>query len=297
MNFPELEPSTLLTPRDIRALANYQAIVPTKKKGQNFLLDPNTVRMIVERAKLKPGQGVVEVGPGLGSLTLGLLEAGHKVSAVELDPLLAELLPLTLTKKGFEAGNYAIANEDALKVRQLPIPNGALNPPTALVANLPYNVATPILLTLFERFDALEKALVMVQLEVARRIAAKPGNKVYGAPSVKVAWYGQSALAGSISRQVFWPVPNVDSALVEIKRNRTPREDEPGREAVFETIDAAFAQRRKTLRAALKQWASPFAPEEVLIRAGIDPNARGETLDVDAYIQLALAREEIRGEL
>lgn len=293
--FPILDTgSTLLTPRDIRLLADYQEIVPTKKKGQNFLLDPNTVRMIVEKSRVKAGDPVVEVGPGLGSLTLGLLEAGALLTAVELDSALAQILPQTLEQKGFSQSQYALLNADALQATELPLPVLSNQPPMVLVANLPYNVATPILLTFFERFDFLQRALVMVQLEVAERIAATPGSKIYGAPSVKAAWYGSRALAGRISRQVFWPVPNVDSALVEVNRDRIADPNEPSREAVFSVIDAAFAQRRKTLRAALKNWAGGSeAVDAVLNSAGIDSQSRGETLEVEQFIAIAKAKAEL----
>lgn len=289
---PALDRGTmLLTPRDIRALASNAGIVPTKQRGQNFLLDPNTVRAIVDRAGVSPGDVVVEVGPGLGSLTLGLLEAGALVGAIELDSALATLLPGTIEAKGAEPFHLALVNADALRVTELPQPSAATHAPTTLVANLPYNVATPILLTMFERFWSLDEALVMVQKEVAERIAAKPGSKIYGAPSVKAAWYGSSELAGKISRQVFWPVPNVDSALVRVRRNRTAKPGEPERELVFSLIDAAFAQRRKTLRAALKSWAGAgINPGDVCVRAGIDPQRRGETLTVEEFIALAAAR-------
>ena len=287
--------SALLTPRDIRALAEAGGIRPTKQKGQNFLLDPNTVRLIIDRSGVRAGEGVVEVGPGLGSLTLGLLEAGALVGAVELDDQLAALLPATIQEKGFAADAFALTHADALQVTELPVPAAAQAKgmaPTALIANLPYNVATPILLTMLARFDSLTHALVMVQKEVAERIAAGPGSKVYGAPSVKAAWYGSSELAGMISRQVFWPVPNVDSALVRVRRDRGAETGEPTRDAVFAVIDAAFAQRRKTLRAALKPLlGSSERIDAVLTAAGIEPQRRGETLVVDEFIQIAAAAE------
>lgn len=294
--FPELDAGTmLLTPRDIRALAEHAGIVPSKQKGQNFLLDPNTIRLIVERSGVSEGDAVVEVGPGLGSLTLGLLEAGAFVGAVELDPALADLLPLTLEAKGAQLDHFALLNADALAVTALPQPSAASHLPTMLVANLPYNVATPILLTLLEKCDHLSEALVMVQKEVAERLAAKPGNKIYGAPSVKAAWYGSRELAGKISRQVFWPVPNVDSALVRVRRDRSVHAAEPSRLLVFSLIDAAFAQRRKTLRAALKPWLLGRSLSDatgLCEAAGIDPQRRGETLEVEEFIALAAAVEE-----
>lgn len=289
--------TALLTPRDIRTLAAGAGIVPTKQKGQNFLLDPNTVRAIVERAGVRAGDSVVEVGPGLGSLTLGLLEAGAFVSAVELDEALAALLPSTVAAKGMDSQRLALVNADALRVTEIPLPSTSPHAPTKLVANLPYNVATPILLTFMERFANITEALVMVQKEVAERIAATPGSKVYGAPSVKAAWYGSSELAGKISRQVFWPVPNVDSALVRVRRDRPLTEGEPPRERVFGLIDAAFAQRRKTLRAALKAWeGARGSAGDLCEKAGIDPQRRGETLTVHEFIQLAAAAHPLGNE-
>ena len=293
--FPALDAGTsLLTPRDIRALAAYRGITPTKKRGQNFLLDANTVRAIVERAGVGEGDVVLEVGPGLGSLTLGLLEAGAHVGAVELDGALAEILPLTVEAKNLDLACLSLVKGDALALTELPVPEAASHAPTRLVANLPYNVATPILLTILERFDDLTEALVMVQLEVAERLAAKPGSKIYGAPSAKAAWYGSSELAGRISRRVFWPEPNVDSALVRVRRDRVREPGEAPREEVFEVIDQAFLQRRKTLRAALKTWAGGGERAgEILERAGIDPQRRGETLEVVEFIAIANAARDL----
>lgn len=282
----------LLTARDIRELAEAAGIRPSKQRGQNFVMDPNTVRTIVGRAGVEPGQAVLEVGPGLGSLTLGLLEAGADVVAVELDRGLAELLPLTLRARGVEESRYRLVHADALQVAELP--SLAAGQPTALVANLPYNVATPILLTMLERFPSLRSALVMVQSEVVERLTAGPGSRIYGAPSAKAAWYGRAEHAGRISRQIFWPVPNVDSGLVELVRHPEPLGDEAERAAVFAVVDAAFAQRRKTLRAALAGWAgSASRSEEVLRAAGVDPSVRGETLDIDAFRAIARAAETI----
>lgn len=283
----------LLTAREIRELAAAAGIRPSKQRGQNFVMDPNTVRTIVERAELTPGQAVLEVGPGLGSLTLGLLEAGTDVVAVELDRGLARLLPATLAARGVEEYRYRLLHADALQVTELPaLPRAG--EPTALVANLPYNVATPILLTMLERFEGLRTALVMVQTEVVERLSAGPGSRVYGAPSVKAAWYGRAELAGRISRQIFWPVPNVDSALVRLVRHERPLGDEQERARVFAVVDAAFAQRRKTLRAALGSWAgSPARAEQVLRAAGVDPGARGETLRVDDFRAIARADADL----
>lgn len=285
----------LLTARDIRDLAEAAGIRPSKQRGQNFVMDPNTVRTIVGRAHVEPGQSVLEVGPGLGSLTLGLLEAGADVVAVELDRGLAELLPLTLRARGVEDDRFRLVHDDALQVTELPaLPRAG--EPTALVANLPYNVATPILLTMLERFDSLRTALVMVQSEVVDRLIAGPGSRTYGGPSVKLAWYGRAVHAGKISRQIFWPVPNVDSALVELVRHEQPLGTAAEREAVFTVIDAAFAQRRKTLRAALAGWAgSAPRSEQILRAAGIDPGARGETLEIEQFRAIAQAERKLAG--
>lgn len=286
----------LLSARDIRELAETAGIRPSKQRGQNFVMDPNTVRTIVERAGIQPGQSVLEVGPGLGSLTLGLLEAEAHVIAIELDRGLARLLPSTLAARGVAEDRIRLIHADALQVTELPsLPR--VGTPTALVANLPYNVATPILLTALQRFEQLTTALVMVQSEVVDRLTAGPGSRVYGAPSVKAAWYGQLSHAGKISRQVFWPVPNVDSALVRLNRHEQPLGTSEERERVFRVIDAAFAQRRKTLRAALSGWAGSAArAEQVLREAGVDPAARGETLEVEHFraIAAASAQEEPR---
>ncbi|GAB2531618.1 16S rRNA (adenine(1518)-N(6)/adenine(1519)-N(6))-dimethyltransferase RsmA [Brachybacterium huguangmaarense] len=281
---------TLLTPRDIRELAEAGGVHPSKQRGQNFLMDPNTVRTIVERAGIVAGDRVLEVGPGLGSLTLGLLETGADVAAIELDRALAAMLPLTLRARGIAEDRFALVHADALAVTELPLlPDGAA--PTKLVANLPYNVATPILLTLLGRFDALRSAFVMVQAEVVDRLVAGPGSRVYGAPSVKTAWYGTAERTGTVSRQVFWPVPNVDSSLVQVTRREVPLGDDEERARTFAAIDAAFAQRRKMLRPALAGWAGSAArAETVLRRAGIDPTRRGETLEVGDF--LAIARAE-----
>jgi 16S rRNA (adenine1518-N6/adenine1519-N6)-dimethyltransferase len=263
----------LLGPAEIRELAGSLGIRPTKTLGQNFLHDANTIRRIVRTAELEPGEPVLEVGPGLGSLTLGLLAAGHAVTAVEIDPVLSRSLADRLPAVTMVEG-------DALRT---PIPGE----PTALVANLPYNVAVPVVLHLLENVSSLQRILVMVQAEVADRLVAPPGSKVYGIPSVKAAWYASAARAGSVSRNVFWPVPNVDSGLVRMRR-RPPPATSASRTDVFAVIDAAFAQRRKTLRSALAGWAgSAAAAEQALRAAGIAPSARGETLDVVQFARLA----------
>jgi 16S rRNA (adenine1518-N6/adenine1519-N6)-dimethyltransferase len=248
--------------------------------------DANTVRRIVRAAALDPSDVVVEVGPGLGSLTLGLLPAVRRVVAVEIDPVLARALPETVAAKGV-SGDLEVVTGDALRVSSLPG-----DPPTALVANLPYNVAVPVLLTMLERFPTVAHGLVMVQQEVADRLVAPPGSKTYGIPSVKLAWYAAARQAGAVPRTVFWPVPNVDSGLVAFTRREPP----PGatREATFAVVDAAFAQRRKTLRAALAGWAgSAPEAERVLRAAGVDPGLRGEALDVAAFARIAAAHPQL----
>jgi len=273
--------SALLGPADIRELADTLGVRPTKTLGQNFLHDANTIRRIVRTAALEPGEQVLEVGPGLGSLTLGLLAAGHPVTAVEIDPVLATALPATVAARLPDAP-LTVLTADALRLRELPGPA-----PTALVANLPYNVAVPVVLHLLESVPTLRTALVLVQAEVADRLAAPPGSKVYGVPSVKAAWYATATRAGAVSRTVFWPVPNVDSGLVRLVR-RDPPETTASRAEVFAVIDAAFAQRRKMLRSALAPWAgSAVAAETVLRAAGVDPTVRGETLDVTAFARVA----------
>ncbi|MER7171482.1 16S rRNA (adenine(1518)-N(6)/adenine(1519)-N(6))-dimethyltransferase RsmA, partial [Streptomyces mesophilus] len=241
----------LLGAADIRELAAALGVRPTKQRGQNFVIDANTVRRIVRTAEVRPDDVVVEIGPGLGSLTLALLDAADRVTAVEIDDVLAGALPATITARMPErADRFALVHSDAMLVRELPGPA-----PTALVANLPYNVAVPVLLHMLATFPTIERSLVMVQAEVADRLAAAPGNKVYGVPSVKANWYAEVKRAGSIGRNVFWPAPNVDSGLVSLVRRKEPLETTATREEVFKVVDAAFAQRRKTLRAALAGWA------------------------------------------
>jgi len=275
----------LLGPARIRELAEEIGVRPTKTLGQNFVHDAGTVRKIVRAAHVSAGEAVVEVGPGLGSLTLGLLEAGADVVAVEIDPVLAARLPQTVAELApAVADRLTVVGADALEVTELPGP-----PPTALVANLPYNVAVPVLLTFLERFPSLQHVLVMVQAEVADRLAAPPGGRIYGVPSVKAQWYGTARRAATIGRNVFWPVPNVDSALVEIVCGPPPRTT-ASREQVFAVVDAAFAQRRKTLRAALGVFAgSPAAAQDALETAGVDPSARGEALTVVEFARIAEA--------
>jgi len=271
----------LLTAGDVRALAARLGLRPTKALGQNFVIDPNTVRRIVRTAGVRPDDVVVEVGPGLGSLTLGLLAVAQRVVAVEIDPLLAAELPATVAARlPDRADRFQVLVQDALRLTELPGP-----PPTAFVANLPYNVAVPVLLRLLEQLPSLRTGLVMVQAEVADRLVAGPGSKTYGVPSVKAAWHADVRRAGSVGRTVFWPAPHVDSGLVAFTRREPPAGD---RAATFAVVDAAFAQRRKTLRAALSGWAgSPAEAERRLLAAGLDPGARGEQLDVAQFARLA----------
>ena len=271
----------LLGPAAIRELAQQLGLRPTKALGQNFLHDANTIRRIVRTAQLRPDEVVCEVGPGLGSLTLGLLPAAASVVAVEIDPRLAAQLPVTVAARLPDlAARLTVVEADALRISGLP---GA--PPSALVANLPYNVAVPVLLHLLELFPTLDRAMVLVQAEVAERLAAGPGTPAYGVPSVKAASYGEVRRAGAVSRRVFWPEPNVDSGLVSLTRRPPPPGD---RAATFAVVDAAFAGRRKSLRAALARWAgSPAAAEARLRAAGIDPSARGEQLSVADFARLA----------
>lgn len=278
----------LLGPAEIRALAAELGIRPTKTLGQNFVIDQNTIRRIVSLAGLKSDDVVLEVGPGLGSLTLGLLAGGARVIAVEIDPALAGRLPHTVAERAPDlAPRLTVVTADALGVRPADLPLI----PTALVANLPYNVAVPVLLHLLAVLPSVASALVMVQLEVAQRLAAAPGSRVYGAPSAKARWFGEVRQAGVVSRSVFWPAPQVDSGLVALRRTTPPRGD-VSREAVFAVIDAAFGQRRKMLRSALAAWAGGReAALRILTAAGIDPTARGEALGVSDFAALAASRE------
>jgi 16S rRNA (adenine1518-N6/adenine1519-N6)-dimethyltransferase len=295
----------LLSGADIRSIATALDVRPTKRRGQNFLVDPNTVRRLVRLAGVGPDDVVLEVGPGIGSLTLGLLGAARRVLAVEVDPALAAALPATAAARldPATAGRLTVLTKDALRlvpadVTSEPPPGpggsaGAAGPaemPTVLAANLPYNIAVPLLLGLLERLPSLEHGLVMVQAEVADRLTSPPGGRVYGVPSVKLAWYAEARSAGPVPRSVFWPVPNVDSGLVAFTRRPAPAPAEL-RADVFAAVEAAFAQRRKTLRSALAGWAgSPAAVDALARAAGVDPGARGETLDVAAYCRLAAAR-------
>jgi 16S rRNA (adenine1518-N6/adenine1519-N6)-dimethyltransferase len=275
----------LLGAARVRALAARLDLRPTKQWGQNFVVDANTVRRIVRLAGVGPDDVVVEVGPGLGSLTLALLPEVAHVTAVEVDPNLAAALPETVAElQPAHTGRLTVVHADALRLTALPDPQ-----PTALVANLPYNISVPVVLTLLGQVPSLRRVLVMVQLEVAERLAARPGSRTFGVPSVKASWYADVRLVGTVPRSVFWPVPNVDSGLVEMVR-RPPPETTATREEVFRCIDAAFAQRRKTLRAALAGWAGGAAAAETVLRAaGVDPSARGEQLDIAAFAAIAAA--------
>ncbi|MGH3385016.1 MAG: 16S rRNA (adenine(1518)-N(6)/adenine(1519)-N(6))-dimethyltransferase RsmA [Nocardioidaceae bacterium] len=273
----------LLGPADVRSLAAALDLRPTKQRGQNFVIDANTVRRIVRVADLRPDDVVVEVGPGLGSLTLGLLDHAARVVAIEVEPALASALAATVAERApGHADRLEVVAADALRVSELPGPA-----PTALVANLPYNVSVPVLLHLFGLLSSLRRSLVMVQSEVADRLVAGPGSRTYGIPSVKAAWYADVRPAGQIGRSVFWPAPNVDSGLVSFD-HRPPPATTATRAEVFQVVDHAFAQRRKTLRAALAGLAGSGAVAESALRAaGVDPKERGEALRVDDFARIA----------
>lgn len=277
--------AALLGPADLRAVAARVGLNPSRSLGQNFVVDPNTISRIVRAAGVGPDDVVVEVGPGLGSLTLGLLPQVAAVTAIEIDARLADELPATIVDRAPElAGRLTVVTADALRITELPGPA-----PTALVANLPYNIAVPVLLQLLARFPTIGRALVLVQAEVADRLAAPPGSRVYGVPSVKAAWFGPTSRVGTVGPRVFWPVPHVDSGLVLLTRVPRPVDDPP-REQVFALVDAAFGQRRKTLRAALStRFGSGPQAEQVLRAAGIDPGLRAERLGVDQFVALARA--------
>ena len=288
---PAAGAARLLGPAEVRELAAGLGLRPTKRLGQNFVHDPNTVRRIVRAAELTAEDVVLEVGPGLGSLTLGLLEAAAAVRAVEIDAVLAARLPATVAERAPAlAHRLTVVTADALQVRAAQLLGGERtgSPPTALVANLPYNVGVPVVLHLLAELPTLRRGLVMVQAEVAERRAASPGSRAYGVPSAKLAWFAAARRAGPVPRAVFWPVPNVDSGLLAFDRHDPPPGD---RAAVFAVVDAAFAQRRKVLRSALAGWAgSPAAAEAALRAAGVDPAARAERLGIADFARIAVAR-------
>jgi len=290
LTLPSAETSepTLLGATEIRALAASLNITPTKKLGQNFVIDPNTVRRIVTQSHVGANDVVVEIGPGLGSLTLALLPNVSKVVAVEIDSVLAEALPATIALHAPKLkDNLTVINTDAMKIVSLP------HSPTHLVANLPYNVSVPVVLHFLETFPSIREILVMVQSEVADRMAAGPGSKIYGVPSVKLAWYGDVVKAGSVGRNVFWPAPNVDSGLIRLVRKERNLDPEL-RETLFSIVDAAFGQRRKTLRTALgSALGSPQAVEALLRSAGIDPGLRGEQLSLADFVAIAQQAKKV----
>ncbi len=278
---------SLLGAAEIRALAAQLDLKPAKALGQNFVIDANICRKIVKVAGVSTTDVALEIGPGLGSLTLALLDVAASVIAIEIDQRLAQQLPLTVAAHSEHFSNLTVINADALQVTELP------QPPTVLVANLPYNISVPVLLHYLEKFPTIQSGIVMVQAEVADRLVAKPGSKDYGIPSVKAAWWATMSHGGSVSRSVFWPVPNVDSKLVGFVRH-DPLGDEDLRLQVFAAIDSAFSQRRKMLRSALKNWlGSSEAAREVLEKAGIDPTFRGEALIVDEFCQIGRAAQEL----
>lgn len=280
----------------IRELAARVGITPTKKLGQNFMIDPNTVRYIVEQSRVDSDSVVAEIGPGLGSLTLMLLEQASHVIAIEIDSRLCEQLPITVSEMCPElAGKLEVVNRDAMQVRCQ-----ELDPaPTALIANLPYNVAVSVLLHFLAEVPTLRNVLVMVQKEVADRICAGPGSRTYGIPSVKIQWFGKAEAAGNIGKNVFWPAPNVDSGLVRVNVSHPYGDNEVLRREVFQVIDAAFTHRRKTLRAGLANFlGSPAASEQALTTAGIDPSTRAETLELEAFVRLteAISKRQLSGQ-
>ncbi|OFE15082.1 16S rRNA (adenine(1518)-N(6)/adenine(1519)-N(6))-dimethyltransferase [Humibacillus sp. DSM 29435] len=278
--------AALLGPVQVRELAERLEVRPTKQWGQNFVVDANTVRKIVRVAGVGADDTVVEVGPGLGSLTLALLPVVSRVIAVEVDPRLAGALESTVAAYQPEhVDRLRLVAADALTVTKLPGPA-----PTALVANLPYNISVPVVLSFLERFPSIQRVLVMVQLEVAERLAAPPGSRIYGVPSLKAAWYADVELAGRVGRTVFWPVPNVDSGLVSMVRRAAPATT-ASREEVFRCVDAAFLHRRKAMRGALASWAgSPDLAEQALVTAGVDPMVRGEQLGIADFARIAESR-------
>ncbi len=279
--------ATLLGASEIREIANRIGLTPTKKLGQNFVVDGNTCRRIVKSAGVTPEDIALEIGPGLGSLTLALLESASKVVAIEIDERLARQLPLTAENHGFEIERLEVIHQDAMTIEPME------SSPTVLVANLPYNVSVPVLLRVLEKLPSLRSGVVMVQSEVADRLVATANSKTYGSPSVKATWWAEMSSAGSVSRSIFWPVPNVDSSLVRFVRHE-PAGDEELRKNTFQLIDAAFAQRRKMLRGALSEIFGGSSPaSEILVKAGIDPTLRGEALLLDDFLKIARTRQEL----
>lgn len=270
--------SNLLGAAEVRALADQLNLKPTKKLGQNFVVDANTCRKIVKLATVEKSDIALEIGPGLGSLTLALLEEASQVIAIEIDSRLADQLPITAAERGFDQDKLKVINDDAISVRELAFK------PTVLVANLPYNVSVPVLLNILEHFPTITRGVVMVQSEVADRLAAVANNKDYGSPTVKANWWAHLKIAGNVSRSVFWPIPNVDSSLVRFDRH-LPAGSEAERVATFTVVDHAFAKRRKMLRSALSQLFKSNA-ESALIQAGIDPTSRGEVLTVEQFLKI-----------
>ena len=274
--------SGLLGAAEIREIAERIGVRPTKKLGQNFVVDANTCRKIVKSADVGPDDVALEIGPGLGSLTLAMLETAKSVIAIEIDDRLALELPITADRHGFDSSKLTIITADAMQISELPAN------PTVLVANLPYNVSVPVLLRFLELFPTLQSGVVMVQSEVADRLVAKPDSKTYGSPSVKAAWWADLTSAGTVSRSIFWPVPNVDSSLVRFVRHESSG-DEVLRKATFKIIDAAFAQRRKMMRAALSDICGGSAQASAIIeQSGIDPTIRGEALELADFIKIAI---------
>ena len=274
--------SGLLGAAEIREIATRLGVRPTKKLGQNFVVDSNTCRKIVKSAGVGPDDVALEIGPGLGSLTLAMLESAREVIAIEIDERLAGELPVTAARHGFDNSKLQVICQDAMGTSTLPLD------PTVLVANLPYNVSVPVLLRFLELFPTLRSGVVMVQSEVAERLVAKPGSKTYGSPSVKAAWWADLTAAGTVSRSIFWPVPNVDSSLVRFIRHENPG-DEQLRRATFKVIDFAFAQRRKMMRAALSELCGGSSQASAILEAsGIDPTIRGEGLELSDFIKIAI---------
>ena len=270
--------TNLLGASEIRELAAQLDLKPTKKLGQNFVVDANICRKIVKLAQVGKDDIALEIGPGLGSLTLALLDSAKQVVAIEIDDRLAKQLPTTVENHGFKNKDLMVINQDAMQLRELSIK------PTVLVANLPYNISVPVLLNMLEHFPSINRGVVMVQSEVAERLAAKPNNKQYGSPTVKANWWSSLSLSGSVARSVFWPVPNVDSSLVRFDRH-PPLGSENERVATFAVIDQAFAKRRKMMRSALNQLIGTDA-EKLLLDSGIDPTIRGEALSVAQFFQI-----------